>query len=328
MVAVVHRTLSKLKSLSEFIGGSRAACGPDGELMALDELATTGSILNADHLVAIQKRDQVKGWFSPTGGEPLSSIYKDLNTYEHIHFVRYIPYSDTPNTTVIHGALQDFAGTYPIVLQLVNAQALTGNEQGVHSHFVAVVGIDSDLGYYVLNGDDIQALPISRGVTTYPGRWISWNSILNAKPAGLIVFGRNSVNIPTGWTDDGTTLKAPNGIPVVQGFRDWVLNHTWESINYPLAPEVVITTGSIEPGNPSIGPGSRQNFRLTSLGWTTAKNVYVIWVGQDIVALEKELANASHTDLSAIISDAENVGADVQVVINSLDDLITKLKAV
>ena len=51
--------------------------------------------------------------------------------------------------------------------------------------------------------------------------------------------------------------------------------------------------GSIEPGSASIGPGSRQNFRKTSLGWTQKMGVYVIWVGQDVVALESQLAAAN-----------------------------------
>jgi len=71
-----------------------------------------------------------------------------------------------------------------------------------------------------------------------------------------------------------------------------VLARNWDANNLPLAGEQVIRSGSIEPGNASIGPGSRQDFRLTSLGWTESRNVYVIYVGQDIRALEQQLANA------------------------------------
>lgn len=99
--------------------------------------------------------------------------------------------------------------------------------------------------------------------------------------------------IPTGWKDDGKTLVAPNGVPVVHGFRDYILARSWDANNWPLAAEQVITSGSIEPGNAAIGPGSRQDFRLTSLGWTQAHNVYVIYVGQDIRALEQQLAAAN-----------------------------------
>jgi hypothetical protein len=36
-----------------------------------------------------------------------------------------------------------------------------------------------------------------------------------------------------------------------------------------------------------------QNLRLTSPGWTQARNVYVIYVGQDVRALEQQLAAAN-----------------------------------
>ena len=66
--------------------------------------------------------------------------------------------------------------------------------------------------------------------------------------------------------------------------------------------------GSIEPGSASIGPGSRQDFRKTSLGWTQKMGVYVIWVGQDVVALESQLATAiAHVaQLEAQVQQLEN----------------------
>ena len=107
-----------------------------------------------------------------------------------------------------------------------------------------------------------------------------------------------SHQVPSGWKDDGKTLVAPNGVPVIRGFRDYVLSYAggsggWEANNWPLKPEQVVTSGSIEPGNASIGPGSRQDFRYRSLGWTQTRNVYVIYSGQDILALESQLAAAN-----------------------------------
>ena len=110
---------------------------------------------------------------------------------------------------------------------------------------------------------------------------------------GTLIEGVSQMAVPSGWKDDGKTLVAPNGIPVVHGFRDYVLAHAWATNNWPLAPEQVTTSGSIEPGNASIGPGSRQDFRLTSLGWTQSRNVYVIYVGQDVQALSHQLAAAN-----------------------------------
>jgi hypothetical protein len=107
----------------------------------------------------------------------------------------------------------------------------------------------------------------------------------------LVYTGVKTMTVPTGWKDDGMTLVAPNGVPVVHGFRTWVLAPAWEASNWPLKPEQKIAApDSVEPGNASIGPGSRQDFRLGPLGYTATRNVYVIYVGQDIIALKQQLA--------------------------------------
>jgi hypothetical protein len=64
---------------------------------------------------------------------------------------------------------------------------------------------------------------------------------------------------PNGWTADGKTLLAPNGVPVVRGIRECVLGYAgiakapggWEPTNLPLAPEY--QAGPSEPGNAGIG---------------------------------------------------------------------------
>jgi hypothetical protein len=103
--------------------------------------------------------------------------------------------------------------------------------------------------------------------------------------------------VPGGWKDDGKgTLTAPNGVPVIKGFRDYVLSYPggWEAANWPLAAEQHIAAPmSIEPGNSAIGPGARQDFRWRSLGWTKTRDAYIIWTGQDIRALEQQLATAT-----------------------------------
>jgi hypothetical protein len=185
-----------------------------------------------------------------------------------------------------------------VITYLGRALALPYNEKGVYGHFIALGGLDSDLVYLVGNGDDINALG---GKGIIPCRWYGWNQLAAAEINGMIAIEKVSTsvtttvssNVPTGWKDVGKTLVAPNGVPVVMGFREYVLARNWDANNWPLAGEQVIRSGSIEPGNASIGPGSRQDFRLTSLGWTESRNVYVIYVGQDIRALEQQLAAAN-----------------------------------
>lgn len=97
--------------------------------------------------------------------------------------------------------------------------------------------------------------------------------------------GGQHVGIPNGWHDDGTTLTAPNGYKVVLGFRGHVLNNPWDSDNWPLENES--GANPIEVGNPSLGSGTRQRFRKTTLGYTAAMGVYVMWTGQELIALSK-----------------------------------------
>ncbi len=78
--------------------------------------------------------------------------------------------------------------------------------------------------------------------------------------------------IPTGWHDDGTTLTAPNGIPVVRGFRDHILQSAnWDTGNMPQGPE--LPASPVQYHNAALGGGTVQVFRDTLLWWTSQKGV-------------------------------------------------------
>lgn len=87
---------------------------------------------------------------------------------------------------------------------------------------------------------------------------------------------------PQGWTDDGTTLKAPNGKTVTLGFRQYVRAADWQPDDQP--EEEAVGLPSIELGNPSIGAGSRQIFTKRALGYTPSRNVYEMYTGQELLA--------------------------------------------
>ena len=91
------------------------------------------------------------------------------------------------------------------------------------------------------------------------------------------------MGIPAGGKDDGATLTAPSGIPVVRGFREYILSNPWDSSNIPLVAEHGMTL--LEVGNPSIGAGTSQAFRMTVLEWTPDRGVFEMWVDQEILAL-------------------------------------------
>jgi GH25 family lysozyme M1 (1,4-beta-N-acetylmuramidase) len=104
-----------------------------------------------------------------------------------------------------------------------------------------------------------------------------------------IYLGGNTMQIPQGWKDDGTTLTAPNTIPVIKGFRDFILAHPWDPNNYPLAREE--GRNPVEVSNPSLGPGTQQLFRLFPLEWTQDRGVFPAWGGQEILALRALVAS-------------------------------------
>ena len=102
--------------------------------------------------------------------------------------------------------------------------------------------------------------------------------------------------VPTGWKDDGVTLTAPNGHAVTQGFREYVLAHTWAANNTPATDEY--SANPVEVANPAVGAGSRQDFRFCSLGWTQKNGVYVLSVGTEY-AVARQQAQAAAAALAA-----------------------------
>lgn len=136
----------------------------------------------------------------------------------------------------------------------------------------------------------------------------------------LIAFIQNGgTMVPTGWHDDGTTLTAPNGVKVVQGFRDWVLSHSWDAGNIP--EEAEYSANPVLLHNASVGAGSRQCFRDCLLWWTPAKGVvqepYTGWeLSAAYKAAQPAPAPAAPVDTTALLS-----------AINAIPDAIAQATA-
>lgn len=194
---------------------------------------------------------------------------------------------------VIRPGIYANAGHVGLVCQVQAAYKLPYNEAGVNVHFIALLGQDTVTGEIAIgNGDDVMALNANNGHgKAVPIRWISWSQLWAAGPSGLLGIynagGPFPVGIPNGWTDDGTTLKAPNGIGIVRGFRNYVLSHGWDPNNYPL--EIERAASPVERSNPSLGAGSVQTFRYDRLAWTSKMGVYMSWIGQELLYDEAHL---------------------------------------
>lgn len=101
-----------------------------------------------------------------------------------------------------------------------------------------------------------------------------------------------TMGIPAGWHDNPQTgvLTAPNGIVVVRGFREYILENGWDANNLPL--QVEQPMNPLELSNPGLGGGTQQVFRWTVLEWNADRGVFVSWVGQELLAYRKALQAA------------------------------------
>jgi len=108
-----------------------------------------------------------------------------------------------------------------------------------------------------------------------------------------VLAGGEEVGVPQGWSDDGTTLTAPNGHKVVGGFRVYVLNNPWKAENVPIGEEYHVNP--VEQSYPQSGAGTRQDFRYTSLGQTQQRGVYLIALGDELKWYKDALAKAHPT---------------------------------
>ena len=105
-----------------------------------------------------------------------------------------------------------------------------------------------------------------------------------------VLAGSQTAGVPHGWSDDGTTLTAPNGHKVVGGFRGYVMNNPWKAEDVPTGEEY--HASPVEQSYPQGGAGIRQDFRYTSLGSTQQRGVYLIALGDELNWYKDALAKA------------------------------------
>lgn len=110
-----------------------------------------------------------------------------------------------------------------------------------------------------------------------------------------IVYGRvfpmeGNMGVPIGWSDDGTTLKSPAGVPVHGAIRSWVLAHNWHPLLFPVASEgpVPTYTGLVEQWF-ADGHG-----RIQCVRWTQAAGCWMFDDPTPIISEQQQhLANAA-----------------------------------
>jgi hypothetical protein len=186
----------------------------------------------------------------------------------------------------------------PVLFGLSNAHATyddwtsQGTNDGVYGHAIALMGYDAT-GAIVADPNTQQA---TRGDFVHYG----WQNLRDAGASSMLIPEGRMMGIPEGWADDGTTLKTPNGVMVVHGFRDWVMRHPWDADDWPMEAEV----GNVQVESAyAAGTGSRQVFRKHLLCWLPDRGVYEAWTGANYFALlggkaqeEKQVAAAQQQE--------------------------------
>lgn len=284
------RLIPHSAAISEFCAGYNGDCGETAELALLHVINPSTYPLDAAALSAIVKRDVSQGWASANGAEPIGSIARDMTTLG-LKFTNY-GFSNPPAFDW-KGMLSQWGGVKPIVFEYANAQALPGDEHGVAYHFNCCLGWNDALGAGLFaDGDNAVERGGGTGLVTYSIADLE-AAQLCAMLVGEYQLGGVVTMVPTGWTDDGTLLRAPNGVVCDLGFRAFVLNFPggWPAWNWPLEAESGVNP--VEMSNPSLGGGTHQPFRATLLEWTAARGVFASWVGQEYVAYRAALAQAN-----------------------------------
>lgn len=295
-----------ITSESEFQGGLTGACGPNAVASAgrwSDQSVTPTTVSATQELQRVVN--------SPNG----VSTMGELQQLAHLMGYDTVRY---PGGDVI-SFVQAYGGRDALVLFYTNGQALhdeiTGSgmdASGLRGHFNCGFGVNSGGaspyfggrtvpgGVIVADGDNNLVNPIVNGKRVHMGisHTMVYYSYATLRSAGLadalaIKSRKQAGMVPAGWKDSANgdpsnfdaTLASPNGIVSTHGFRHFILAYPggWEPDNWILHTEE--SFNPVEVGNPALGSGTRLCCRYRVLGWTPAKNVYVMWSGQEILAL-------------------------------------------
>ena len=173
----------------EFYGGFTGTCG---------ETALTAALICAERIpdshdqavalmLAITHEMQQMGWASANGASTLWALAREASQKRGASIALEWDYAE-PFPHDWHAEFLADAGYKPIVVELANAQALPGDEAGVHYHFVCVVG-RSPAGYIVMDGDN---WAIEQNFVTY-----SYADFAAAQPCGVLVLNEAGAPAPT-----------------------------------------------------------------------------------------------------------------------------------
>lgn len=275
--------------------GSTMDCSANAELMARHPI--DGSPLDAVTLNLWWGEYWNTGHHT-SGGATLDHIHWHLTESAHkldpakAKVARYIPVDSVSQANLRLALIDALTHSQTVIVYLGNAQALPFNERNVYGHFVALGGIDSDLGYLVGNGDDVNALG---GKDVIPARWYSWNLLAAAQVNGLIALEKVG-----GWPDLGyRQVTLPSAMTWAQiadaytGSADhaqWLLNWNKDLSSQLWWTVIAGTRVKIPTGQPDPAPAPAPV--TPPVDDTTALKAQIVALQAQVADLKQQLATA------------------------------------
>jgi hypothetical protein len=239
-------------------------CGSPGK-------GPTGSTLEASNLAQFwYGKEEGSNLASNTNGMSLQAEYDMLQGME-LHYSALSSVQDIKDTLAQQGLPVLLCGAETGMYDMGLGDRVPYNWTPTGNHCIVVSGVDSAGHLLVHDCANVDVNGIVRpGPRTYDTSKISLVSATAVSPPW-----KGNAMVPAGWTDDGHTLRSPNNVPIVLGFRDYVLSHNWDKDNWALAPEAGMA--KLEASNPALGGGDQQPFRTTLLGYTPERGVFEEW---------------------------------------------------
>lgn len=149
------------------------------------------------------------------------------------------------------------------------------------------------------------------------------------EPYGLAVWNQGGeqpmAGVPQSWSDDGKTLQGTNGIAIVLGFRQFVLDHDWNPENQ--AAEAEHEAINI-PGDPNFpNHGTEQQFLFGGLQYTPERGVEGYRSGEALVNTRKQLeeAQALIAQLQQNQTGTDPIAQEAKQVVQSIKDILGKV---
>jgi len=286
------RQVPNLVHISEFSKGSNGEQikGTCTEASAAMILTAANGLANdyqsvVDLMISIRDVMFQAGTASANGAATFANIASDLRRRGADIDTQWDYQGDSlPQDWV--GYLRANAGIKPIMVQLANAQALvnvsgTDQDVGVHYHALTILGV-TDTGYIV--GD-----PNNPNVVNDTDIYPLW-ALENASVCALIALNVKAqpqevtpmatvATVPDGWHDDGIdTLTAPSGCIVIGGFREYIVNHSWDAADQPRV--------NVQ----SFGDTRRQDFNFSVLYANVA--THALWLAGGNTEMQRRLEDS------------------------------------